>query len=91
MSLNDNSLYANSGFKELDNKLLSNYEKDADFKDFLREPKDFRSLQHVMTLLRDVNVFGSTAFGHNPIYLDLLDRKKAAEANIEKVVKFQHG
>jgi hypothetical protein len=82
---------SNIEFRELDNQLASDFEKDRDYKDFLQDSKDFRSLNHVIMLLRDVQQFGNRSFNKNPIYLDLIEKRNMVNNIIEKVVKFQHG
>ena len=81
-------------FEELDNLILSEFARDKDYADFLKDPTDFRSLNHVIDLLRDAgnhDQFERRSFDKNPIYMDLLEKREITNTVIERVVKFQHG
>lgn len=81
-------------FQELDNLIQTEFERDKDYCEFLKDPKDFHSLNHVVDLLktaRNHDQFERRTFDKNPIYIDLLEKRNTVKNVIEKVVKYQHG
>lgn len=89
------SITKEPNFRELEDQLLAefDFQKDDRYRSYLQDPKNFRSLDHVIKLLRGFLKQSSnfSAFHQDPNYKDLQKRQKLADDIIEEVVRYKQG